>query len=455
MAVKDLLDFSSASPGHQLPDIEWQRRFIVDDRPIAAAFGRTLSDRLADLVDIAMAVYVADRLRPRRPDPRSDPFRLRWSRALCLRLPVREPDLWRSPTVLSHLEALLGWLTDDSWEFDFVQRVTPRRLSQTQAFLFEAPLQEPIDVGLLSGGLDSLVGAAQVLSNGNPGTVVLVSASSSTRLRHLQGQLVRELRARPGSRDVVSIRVPFNLIDSSNGVQEISQRSRGFVFLVLGAAAAITAGRRELRLFENGIGSINLPFVECQVGTHSTRSAHPATLNGFSELMRAVEEPLTIHNPLFWLTKAEVCSSLPEPYRPLGAIAESCDGFPQRVAKTPRCGRCTACVLRAMSLEVAGMSSVEDWTKYRIQPLASVRLTRSADGVAGAMLYQVERLRTCLRAPEPWNAMVRAFPSLARVPSDLDTGPLGQLIARSDLEGLFRRYVADWDCLTELMGAAT
>lgn len=74
MAVKDLLDFSSASPGHQLPDIEWQRRFIVDDRPIAAAFGRTLSDRLADLVDIAMAVYVADRLRPRRPDPRSDPF---------------------------------------------------------------------------------------------------------------------------------------------------------------------------------------------------------------------------------------------------------------------------------------------------------------------------------------------------------------------------------------------
>lgn len=438
-----VLNFADSSSRAELPAIGWQRHYYVDDQPITTAFGRVLDDRMADLIDIAMAAYVADRLVKREPAPRSDPFRLDWYRSLSIRLGVRNPSLWRSREVSARLCDLLGWVTEDNWEFDFVKRSTQRRPAETQGFLFASPPQPPTTVALFSGGLDSLTGACELIDHDLRGDVVLVSASSSTRLRAVQGQLTRQLRSRG---QLVSIRVPFNLTGATHPERhEISQRSRGFVFLALGAAAAVTAGSADLRLFENGIGAINLPYLECQIGTHSTRSAHPATITLFRDLLLALDVSLTIANPYFWLTKAEVCSRLPSQFRPLVSVTESCDGFPQRVHGRPRCGLCTACVLRAQALFAAGLSNFEDWDRYRHQPLTELADRTPESWPGRAMLYQVELLRWALARDEQWPSLVSAFPSLARLPSDLIAGPLGRQIARADLLSLFRRYVDEWD----------
>ena len=446
-----ILNFADGRPGDELPQIAWQRHYAVDDQPIAAAFGRVLSDRMADLIDVAMAVYVADRLRRREPSPRSDPFRLEWSRTMCIRLGVREPAVWRSTEVRARLGAVLGWLTEDDWNFDFVKRTKPQRPSQAQGFLFATAPQAPATVGLFSGGLDSLVGAAELVDRPSAGDLILISASSSTRLRGLQTQLARRLRSR--GKTVISVRVPFNLTGATSpDLHEISQRSRGFVFLALGSAAAVTAGTTDLRLFENGIGAVNLPYLECQVGTHSTRSAHPATLRLFMDLLRALQFPLQISNPYFWLTKAEVCSRLPTQFHDLVAISESCDGFPQRVEGQPRCGICTACVLRAQALTVSGLSHLEDWSRYRRAPLLALAEGGADSWPGRAMLYQVEVLRSALEADEPWAAALDAFPSLARLPGNLEDGPLGRQIARSELLSLLRRYVHEWDSVNKVGG---
>ena len=445
-----VLNFADSGSRAELPTIAWQRHYYVDDQPITTAFGRVLDDRMADLIDIAMAVYVADRLIKREPAPRSDPFRLDWYRSLSIRLGVRNPTLWRSRELSARLCNLLGWVTDDKWEFDFVKRSTERRPAETQGFLFASPPQPPTTVALFSGGLDSLTGACELINRDVRGDVVLVSASSSTRLRAVQGQLTRQLRS--GGK-LVSIRVPFNLTGATHPERhEISQRSRGFVFLALGAAAAVTAGSSELRLFENGIGAINLPYLECQIGTHSTRSAHPATISLFRDLLLALQVSLRIENPYFWLTKSEVCSRLPSQFHHLVGVTESCDGFPQRVHGRPRCGLCTACVLRAQALFSARLSNLEDWDRYRHQPLAEL-MDRTHDSWPGqAMLYQVELLRSALNREDQWASLVLAFPSLARLPGDLIVGPLGRQIARADLLSLFRRYVDEWDSVTRTLG---
>jgi hypothetical protein len=68
------------------------------------------------------------------------------------------------------------------------------------------------------------------------------------------------------------------------------------------------------------------------------------------------------------------------------------------------------------------------------------------------MLYQVEVLRSALEADEPWTAALDAFPSLARLPGNLEDGPLGRQIARSELLSLLRRYVNEWDSVNKVGG---
>lgn len=108
-----------------------------------------------DLLDVAMAVYVADRLVKReRKDGAWLPRRLR------LKIPVAEPMRWKE--LGPQLASLLEWLTTDQWSFKFVAEQTHHRERPASAL----PLMhsdKPF-VGLYSGGLDSLAGVvAQAL----------------------------------------------------------------------------------------------------------------------------------------------------------------------------------------------------------------------------------------------------------------------------------------------------
>ncbi len=67
-----------------------------------------------DAMVLAAAVEYADRLL-KRPA-------LRWARRFSVTLPVHDPKHWRSAPVLDSLCDALGFLTGDSWEFEFVGR---------------------------------------------------------------------------------------------------------------------------------------------------------------------------------------------------------------------------------------------------------------------------------------------------------------------------------------------
>ena len=108
--------------------------------------------RAWDLLSIAMAIVTADLAghRDRSPDG--------WTREFDLEIAVAEPVFWTSvaPTLVS----LLQFLTTDRWKLRFID-----------GGLQPAPDREPIlpeedSVLLLSGGLDSFIGAVDLTNLG-------------------------------------------------------------------------------------------------------------------------------------------------------------------------------------------------------------------------------------------------------------------------------------------------
>ena len=114
---------------------------------------------------------------------------------------------------------------------------------------------------LFSGGLDSFIGVAEELEQRPCGSLVLFSATTNPRLGSRQRELVQDIRRLRGD-NIIHVAVPLGLRDRDQigGIDERTQRSRGFVFQVLGAVTALMAGAKELYVYENGVGAISLPY---------------------------------------------------------------------------------------------------------------------------------------------------------------------------------------------------
>ena len=97
-------------------------------------------------------------------------------------------------------------------------------------------------------------------------------------------------------------------VDDVDHDVETTQRTRSFLFLILGGLVARRTGRREiLYMAENGQMAIHLPLTEARIGAFSTHTAHPDVLiemQKFLSIALAVE--LKIENPYVLRTKGEV-----------------------------------------------------------------------------------------------------------------------------------------------------
>lgn len=409
---------------------------VVNELPIADGLGRTLSAEAMDLVELVAAVHLADRSARRPGYSKAGDS---WSRRMHLVIGVRDPSRWCDASIYDELIWLLRWLTDDEWLIDFVPRVAPARSAETVQFLFEAPPGGDL-VSLFSGGLDSLAGLATDIASGL--TPLAVSIESNSRLASSQRVVLASLNDALGC----SIRrVPVVLHLTSGRALESSQRARGFGFLALGSVVASVSSLETLRVYENGVGAINLPYTAAQTGAHGTRPMHPETLRRSALLFaRVLDHPLSIENPSQLLTKAEMCRSISEVLHPAISVTESCDtAFSHRRPVQHSCGCCTSCLLRRQALAAAGLDRLDPPSAYRIDAFDS----SEPDGVElydlRAMLSQAARIEHALAsASEGWLRLVREFPDLILSAEAMSSS----LHAAADnaLADMLRRYVGEW-----------
>src|SRR5262249_8976421 len=114
-----------------------------------------------DLIDIAVYVYCADQAITRGGGGIQDGGEIgqNWRRTLFFRIPVRNPDVWESRSILPQLISTLSFLSEDEYHFEFEHL---KKDTSLQGYLdFNATPYDGLveEVALFSGGLDSLAGA--------------------------------------------------------------------------------------------------------------------------------------------------------------------------------------------------------------------------------------------------------------------------------------------------------
>lgn len=353
-----------------------------------------LPSHLVDLLRIATAVYVVDRLVKR--EPKDEP------RAIALKIEVFRRDLWDRPRVRDALHDALEFVTGDSWDIKFEQDTQPYKWPSS--FLPLAKCDGSPLICLYSGGLDSAAGLVARM-NENPGRPIIpVTVWHQARQRLLvRGQydfLRRHYRTTGFGTRIEPLIVKVAMMWKSAAAkrnQEPTQRGRSFLFTALGAITAVMHGQRAVEVFESGVGAINLPLMSGMVGPKATRSSHPGFLRRVSELVSLVADTeVEFTLPFKDRTKGELVKALAaSQLRAFAAMSASCVHFPIRHRKYKQCGLCPACIFRRVALSAARIPEPDGTYQHdflgaadRINALPEKRLVNLK-----AFLLQVARLR--------------------------------------------------------------
>jgi 7-cyano-7-deazaguanine synthase in queuosine biosynthesis len=339
-----------------------QREFILDVDFSSIIKLSWNADLLGlDFLMICASVYAIDKIVRRDATPDL------WTRELDVEIPVRNPELWA--TASDGLSEAVSFLTGDRWNFEFVEaaRNFSQRRSNRRVGAKGFP-QSPA-VCLLSGGLDSFIGAINLLNQHPDSKLLFVShydghvsgpATDQDNLRQLlslkYSQRVRHLQVRTG----------VNAGESADGKYkfETSFRSRSLIFLGLAVYAALKVGNNVPVLIpENGPISLNMPLNPSRRGACSTRTVHPFFISSINNVLRSVGIPHIVKNPYGFKTKGEMVKECVAPNVLAEGIAltNSCGKAGRKQhwknKKARACGICVPCLLRRAALHFAGVEN--------------------------------------------------------------------------------------------------
>lgn len=147
--------------------------------------------RILDLIEIAAYIHAGDRLVGRGSSTAVEFHG--WQRRFVYRIRVRDYDFWNRPEVKEALSEAVTFMTGDypySFEFEPGHSTPPTSLFDSEEFRLTAG--QEATVALFSGGLDSLVGSLERLTE-TAGEIYLVSHSAQTGIKRTQSKLIEAL----------------------------------------------------------------------------------------------------------------------------------------------------------------------------------------------------------------------------------------------------------------------
>ena len=301
------------------------------------AFG-PLTSLEADLLLISASVFAADRATAR--GERED-----ITREIELLIPVVNSG--RLSPLTKQIEEILRNLSHDTWIIKL------RQVSGNPEEDVQCGEERGLTL-LFSGGLDSL--AAAIEFGKQEKTLQLVSHITRNPTTN---QAQRKLAACLKDHGLDLPHHQFYVSSQSSGPSQFkhdienSQRTRSFLFLILGALVARRAGHIEVvYLAENGQMAIHLPLTQGRIGAFSTHTAHPDILVGMKAfLSEALNRSFKILNPYVHLTKAEVVKKVINFSPDMIQVANSCWRSARLGGGITHCGECIPCFIRRIAIE--------------------------------------------------------------------------------------------------------
>lgn len=401
------------------------------------ARGYATPEKAVDLALVSALINAADTRVSRAANAQNG-----WSREIDIIAPVSDPDLWNAQAGL--LSRLLRFLSGDYFRFSFRER--PASFEAVVEAPRSLPLEGHDEVALFSGGLDSLIGAIDLLSDGRH--PLLVSHYWDSETSKAQQALLHQLDARfpTNSHRSLRVRLGFDKYQVQTGELENSQRGRSFLFFSLATMAASAIGVTRVVVPENGFIGLNVPLDPLRLGALSTRTTHPRYMADFNRLLSGLGLGIELFNPYRHMTKGEMAlqcrdHTYLERLLPVSMSCSSPAKARYRGLSPRHCGTCVPCLIRRASVQ-AGFPALIDPTPYVTDSLTARTLnTAKAEG---------EHIRSFQLLVAQLAANPAAAASLARIP-----GPLNDVPAEvDDYVDVFRRGLHEVDALIANVRAA-
>ncbi len=306
-----------------------------------------------DFAVIAAGVVAADQAVQRSQSPDG------WTRVINLDVDVLNPKVWKDVSPL--LTKALGFLTGDHWHLKFSKGLAVRPQP-------DSPKRLPHDcISLLSGGLDSLIGAIDLKSqNLLPYFVSQTARGDSSKQVHYARMISENDRSHFQFGETVHL---------PKGMKaDTSHRSRSILFLAMGIVAACGTAKyatlnksQKLPLVvpENGFISVNVPLTPTRLGSHSTKTTHPYFMKMIQAILDQVGLKVELRNPYQWMTKAEMIKGCGNK-KLLDRLIFSSTSCGRYARTYTHCGRCVPCIIRRTAISACYRN---DKTEYRFKDL--------------------------------------------------------------------------------------
>lgn len=256
-------------------------------------------DEALDLYYISLIVFYADCTEKRSSYPDN------WTRSFLIDMPVLKKTAWDANK--SILESALNFLTGDHWSFSFRERpyLTEKEAKFKQNlwhFRKSRKRQDTNVLCMLSGGLDSFIGAINFLKDGEQ-PLFIGNYNGGKGVSVYQNKVIDSLSSHYHyGRDKF-----FQFYASPAGSKENTTRSRSFMFF--SHAILLASGMQhtvKLCIPENGFISLNVPLTIHRAGSLSTRTTHPYYIGLLQTLLDNLGIQVKMYNPFQFKTKGEM-----------------------------------------------------------------------------------------------------------------------------------------------------
>ena len=320
-------------------------------------------DEALDMLYLSLFVFGADRLILR------DSGKDAWSRDIELHVPVLAYERWSE--LKSSVEDMLNFLTGDYWIIEFRPRgYVDKEIKARKRWERVKDYNNDISkVCMFSGGLDSCIGALDLLSlQENKKKILFVSHYGG-------GKGTKEYQ------DALKEQFIQNHASVMAGGEDTT-RSRSFMFFAHAIAYASAMNKSiELIIPENGLISLNIPLAHTRLGSSSTRTTHPFYIKMLQKLILDLGLDIRIINPYQFKTKGEMileCKNRDFLQIILGhtmSCSHPDNGRNRGEKYTMHCGYCLPCTIRKAAIL---RGNLEDTSKYYDNSYSLLMVARQA-----------------------------------------------------------------------------
>lgn len=326
------------------------------------------SNLVWDFVTIALSIAAADLSCKRKHSEDG------WTRQIELKVYLFNPESWKTQYHL--FEKAFKFLTGDVWKFEFVN-------NGIQAPTSIIPLETDANcVSLLSGGMDSLIGAIDLISDGLKPCFVSQEAKGDVEKQEDFTTLLAPTQQHFRWKNPIS----------QNARKEPSTRGRSIVFLGYALLAATTLIKWKTEVVdiyvpENGFISLNIALNSGRLGSLSTKTTHPIFLGLIQEIWNNVGINAKLISPYQFKTKGEMLLECKNQklVQSLVCGTTSCGKFLRYGRK--HCGRCVPCMVRRAAFLKAGVKDLTPYVHYDLGEEGAVKTSGANDIGAVASAY--------------------------------------------------------------------